>query len=128
MDPESASYIVRRADTELLEALRNGELCHVLASRQMGKSSLMASTARRLTAEGVQCAIVDITIFSEKNGAADDWYYALVDHIADKLGLCFDTGAWWQENWRLPPLGRMTSFLDEVVLARCTGTGDHLCG
>ena len=121
MDPESASYIVRRADTELLEALRNGELCHVLASRQMGKSSLMASTARRLTAEGVQCAIVDITIFSEKNGAADDWYYALVDHIADKLGLCFDTGAWWQENWRLPPLGRMTSFLDAVVLARCAG-------
>lgn len=121
MDPEAASYIVRRADTELLDALRRGELCHILASRQMGKSSLMASTARRLTTEGVQCAIVDITIFSEKNGAADDWYYALVDHIADKLELSFDTGAWWQENWRLPPLGRLSSFLDQVVLARCPG-------
>ena len=121
MDPDSASYIERRADTELLDALRKGELCYVLASRQMGKSSLMARTARRLAGEGAQCAVADLTIFSEKNGAADDWYYALVDHIADKLALAFDTGAWWQENGRLPPLGRLTSFLDKVVLAGCPG-------
>lgn len=121
MDPDSASYIVRSADTELLDLLRHGELCYVLASRQMGKSSLMASTARRLDAEGVQCAIIDITLFSETTGNAAKWYYALVDHIADKLGLDFDTGVWWQENLRLPPLGRMTKFLDKVVLAGCSG-------
>jgi len=117
LDPDSASYIERRADSELVDALRGGELCYVLASRQMGKSSLMARTARRLTAEGFTCAIVDLTIFSEKDGPAGDWYYALVDHIADKLGFDFDVGAWWQQNHALPPLGRLTAFLDRVVLS-----------
>jgi AAA-like domain len=121
MDPESASYVTRSADTELLDALRNGELCHVLASRQMGKSSLMASTARRIARDGMQCSLVDLTIFSEKSGAPDDWYYALVENIADKLGLQFDIGDWWGENSRLPSLGRMTRFLDKVVLTGCPG-------
>jgi AAA-like domain len=121
MEPDSPSYIERRADIELLNGLRDGELCHVLASRQMGKSSLMARTARRLTAEGFQCPIVDITIFSEKKGDPDDWYYALVDHIADKLGLAFNTARWWEENALLPSLGKMTKFLDKVVLESCPG-------
>ena len=116
VDPVSPSYVARRADADLLNALRAGELCHILASRQMGKSSLMARAARSLAAEDFQCAIVDLTIFSENKGAPEDWYYALVDHIADKLGLGFNTAAWWAQNSLLPPLGRMTKFLDKVVL------------
>ena len=118
MDPASASYIVRRADTELLEALRRHELCYVLASRQMGKSSLMARTARQLTSEGFKCAIVDLTRFSERDGAAENWYRALVADIAERLGFRFDALAWWEKNDGLPPLGRLTNFLDRVVLAR----------
>ena len=37
---EAPSYIVRPADRDLLAATLAGEYCHVLAARQMGKSSL----------------------------------------------------------------------------------------
>jgi WD40 repeat protein len=121
MDPDSPSYIVRRADTELLEGLVAGGLYHVLASRQMGKSSLMASTARRLTARGVQCSLVDLTQFSENKGVADDWYYALISFIADNLGLEFDSSAWWQENSLPSSLARLSLFFDKVVLNCCPG-------
>src|SRR5215469_11548642 len=115
LDPDSASYIERRADSESVDALRAGELCYVLASRQMGKSSLMARTARRLAADSVQCAIVDLTSFSERGGTADDWYYALIAYISAKLRLNLDTDAWWRTNRNLPPLGRLTTFLERAV-------------
>src|SRR6266540_2732397 len=50
----SAAYVTRRADEELFQELLRGEFCYILTSRQMGKSSLMARTAARLRANGLQ--------------------------------------------------------------------------
>ncbi|HUI54789.1 MAG TPA: AAA-like domain-containing protein [Bryobacteraceae bacterium] len=119
MHPGSPSYVVRQADRELVHAVTGRELCYVLASRQMGKSSLMARSANALAAHGISCAIVDVTLLSENKGEPDAWYYAFVHHLADRLGLDVNVSAWWQENSLLPPLGRMTQFLDKVVLAEC---------
>ena len=54
------SYVKRPADDELFELALAGEFCYVLTSRQMGKSSLMVRTARRLEEQGVVTASIDL--------------------------------------------------------------------
>lgn len=48
LGPSAPSYVERQADFGLYEGLMAGDLCYVLTSRQMGKSSLMAHTRGRL--------------------------------------------------------------------------------
>ena len=44
---EGAFYVERAADEELPAALRRGDLCYVLATRQIGKSRIGTSGSRR---------------------------------------------------------------------------------
>jgi CheY-like chemotaxis protein len=57
---DAPSYIERQADRDLLASLSRGEFCHVLTSRQMGKSSLMARTAHVLRQRGFEVVTLDL--------------------------------------------------------------------
>ena len=57
LNPRRHVYIERPEDEELLRLLLEGEYCNVLASRQMGKSSLMARTALDLARQRVERAM-----------------------------------------------------------------------
>jgi WD40 repeat protein len=123
LKPGAPSYVERRADTELTESLLAGEFCYVLTARQMGKSSLMARTAKRLEQEGVCTAIVDLSqIGTERGGqAAAQWYFGIAHEIHRQLRIAEPLRPWWQERADLPPVQRLTGFFRELVLRHCTG-------
>lgn len=68
---DSGAYVKRVSDDDLLDALGAGELCCVLAPRQMGKSSLMEHVARKLRQEGTPCVIIDLGRLSQASGAVE---------------------------------------------------------
>lgn len=80
----SSVYIRRPVDARLLAALSAGKFCHVVAPRQIGKSSLRASVTRALAARGFLCVSFDMTALG-KPGSADEWYFSLADEIARQL-------------------------------------------
>src|SRR5438477_7418505 len=83
---DTPSYVERQADTDLFTALRQGEFCYVLTSRQMGKSSLMVRTAARLREEGIAVANFELTALGQ-NLTAEQWYEGLLGNIGQELGL-----------------------------------------
>jgi len=123
LKPGAPSYVERRADTELLESLLAGEFCYILTPRQIGKSSLMARTAKRLEQDGISTAIVDLTQIGTDRGAqaAAQWYFGIANEIHRYLRISEPLRPWWQERLDLPPLQRLTGFFRDLVLSHCPG-------
>lgn len=114
LPPSAPSYVSRPADDVLFNLALAGEFCYVLTTRQMGKSSLMVRTARRLQDKGIQTAIIDLTTIG--TGTRDTWYLDLLTELADRLNLSEDTETWWKAHTALGLVHRFSSFLRDVVL------------
>ncbi|MCW5318834.1 hypothetical protein GTQ43_35845 [Nostoc sp. KVJ3] len=115
--PENAStYVIREADAQLYEGLKEGKFCYVLNSRQSGKSSLRVRTMQRLRDDGIQCAAVDLSAGGIQNVPPEQWYADLIDTLIDSFGLDLDFGDWWEANQLNSLVTRFRKFLEEVLL------------
>ncbi|MGK4001492.1 AAA-like domain-containing protein [Sorangium sp. So ce1036] len=112
---DGALYIERSADGELFNALFRGELCHVLSARQTGKSSLRLRVSRRLRAEQVACASVELGALGTDGVTPVGWYLGIASEIAEQLGL-EPPGEFWDAHWHLGPVHCWSRWLEDVVL------------
>ncbi len=103
--PSACCYLTRKADDALLEGLIAGEMCYVLNTRQMGKSSLMVRTAVRMRELGGHSILLDLTSIGQ-NLTADQWYLGMLCQTGELTGLQNDIVDYWVDNAHIGPLQR----------------------
>lgn len=116
---DDPTYIEREADRTLYRSLTQGELCYVLTSRQMGKSSLRLRTRQRLESDGIgRCAAIDMTRIGSQHITPEQWYLGLAFDLHRKFHLTDGAGllSWWHSLGALPPVHKLSYWIETALL------------
>jgi WD40 repeat protein len=121
---DAPSYVRRAADQDLLKHLLLGRFCYVLTSRQMGKSSLMVQTARKLREADMHVAVLDLTRVGQ-NLTPEQWYDGLLIPLGREFRIEDELDDFWNSKdaaiAKMGPMQRWIAALREVVLNRAKG-------
>ncbi len=107
-------YVVRSADRELVENLLRHEFCYVLATRQIGKSSLMGHAIEKLKTDGVKCVILDLQSIGSEYVSENNWYFGLAQELAAALQL-EDATDFWERYPHASPVYRFKCYLYDTM-------------
>ncbi|MDJ0697902.1 AAA-like domain-containing protein [Mastigocoleus sp. MO_188.B34] len=115
---DAPTYVVRSADRHLYKALKRGDFCYILNSRQMGKSSLMVRMMNHLQHEGFSCGAIDLTRIGSENVTPEQWYKGFTVELWRSFGLLrkVNLKTWWNERRDISPIQRLSQFIEEVLL------------
>lgn len=116
---DTPSYVKRKADEELYQALKRGEFCYILNTRQMGKSSMMVRAYHLLQQEGYRCTIVDMSYVGGENITPLQWYKGIVSELWRGFSLLEKVNfkSWWREE-DISLLQRLNRFIEDIVLVQ----------
>jgi len=120
LNTDAPTYVKRKADDQIYQALNNGEFCYVLNSRQMGKSSLLVRTLHRLQAEGFQCSTIDMTVIGSENITPLQWYKGMIAELWRGFNLFGQVNfkTWWREEEDVSFLQRLSHFIEDILLVK----------
>jgi hypothetical protein len=117
LSPSDPSYVDRRADLKLYQALMNSQYCYIFNSRKMGKSSLTVRIQTQIEAQGVACSRIDL---NELGTSVDQssWYHSLIIEIAEQLKLNMTDLESWIASQSVSNVGLLRQFIKEILLIK----------